>query len=40
MPKLSQFVSWPGAMIHPRWLEMRMSGTNFNFPKDIWAIEV
>ena len=38
--KLSQFASWTGAMINPQWLELSMSRTNFQGPKDVRAIEV
>ena len=38
--KLSSFVSWPGALINPQWLELPMSGTNFHSPKDVRTIEV
>ena len=38
-PKLSQFASWPGAMINPQWLELPISRTNFHGPKDVRVIE-
>ena len=38
--KSSPFLSWPGAMINPQWLELLMSRTNFHGPKDVWATEV
>ena len=37
---MSLFASWPGAMINNQWLELPISRTNFNGPKDLWAIEV
>ena len=40
IPKLSLFVSWPGTMINPQWLELPMSRTIFYGPKDVRAIEV
>ena len=39
-PKLSMFVSWPGAMITPQWLELAISRINFHGPKDDRAIDV
>ena len=39
-PKLSQFVSWPGAMTNLQWLELPTSQTNFHAPKDVRANEV
>ena len=35
MPILPPFDSWPGAMIHPQWLEVPMYRTNFCGPKDV-----
>ena len=32
--------SGPGAIINPHWLELSLSQTNFNGPKDVRAIEV
>ena len=40
IPKLYPFVSSPGAMINPQWLELPISKTNFHGPKDVRAIEV
>ena len=34
------FVSWPGAMIIPQWLEIHVSRPKFHGPKDVRAIEV
>ena len=39
-PKLSIFASWPGTMFNLQWLELPMSRTIFNGPKDIRAIEI
>ena len=39
-PKLSLFASWTDVMINPQWLELPMSRTHFNGPKDVRAIEV
>ena len=36
---LFPFVSWPGAMINPQWLELLISGTNFHGSKDVRVIE-
>ena len=40
IPELSPAASWPGAMINPQWLELPLSRTNFNSPKDLHVIEV
>ena len=39
-PELSSFASLPRAMIIPQWLELPMSRTIFQGPKDVRAIEV
>ena len=38
--KLSPFASRPGARINPQWLELPISRTNFQGPKDVRAIKV
>ena len=37
--KLSLFASRPGVMINPHWLELPVSRTDFQDPKDVWAIQ-
>ena len=38
--RLSPFDFWPGAMINPQWLKLRMSGKYFHGPIDVRVIEV
>ena len=40
IPKSSPFVSRPGTMINPRWLELPISWTNFHGPKGVRGTEV
>ena len=40
IPILSLFSSWSGAVLHPQWLELPVSRTNFYGPKVVWAIEI
>ena len=39
-PEIIAFVSWPGTMINPQWLELPMSRTIFYGLKDVRAIKV
>ena len=35
---LLPFASWPGTMVHPQWLELPISQTNFHGSNDVGAI--
>ena len=34
------FLSLPGAMFNPQWLDLPVSNTNFHGPKDVRAIDI
>ena len=40
IPKLYPCASWPVVMIKRQWIELPMSRTNLNSPKDVRVIEV